>query len=885
MPRYIRHNSLKQRLVEDLRIARSWKVLFLWLHKVQGRRLDFSSPIAVSVPFEEFQIQLAALLPDALQKLSGPLEQAAAIGFNAPLCQQVPTLSGENVTSGASLRHRDGEIVCRITHCLIGKVHPPAQSTAIALLSRLSDGRLLVTTDRRKSFDSAPTVIAQRVVNGSLDDLFAMHAKKLDALRSQSVPERIGDDFQMMRFVDRLEVESIEHNCRRGLYEEVPPEEVAAAPPPPVTPPGQEALEAANASAVLAQIEEQQNKQSRSGRRQGLLIAGLSLMAFFALGGVRWDWTMAAVLAGVVLVHELGHFVAMRMFRYRDLRMFFIPLLGAAVTGRHYNVKGWQQAIVSLAGPVPGIVIGSVFGWIAAKTGNPLLTKIALVSLVLNGINLIPVLPLDGGWVLHAVLFGRHYVWETTFRIFAALALIGATLAGRGKFWAILGFLMLLTVPLSHRLGKLARELRQKGVGSTSADSQTIPPETALSILDALKRSLPGHHTTRLLAGHVLAVFQKLNATPPGPLVAMLLLMVYLGAAGLAALGTAYVRLHRSHHYADGQIVEPTLVYPEHSLESAGMPLAPDSAAPAFVATFPDLSSAMAAFQETRAELGSQQHLLRFGQSLFLSGSNLSSEWPARLQAAHAVVLQEAHDTNLAVRIDLTCRMPSTNRNTEFSRDLETYFDNVWRKLWPPWAPWPPTLAPKAEDFARARRTWWRLHEIEGGFEQDPELKKLARQIRVAARASQFKEIMQLVQAQNRRREQLREEAIKRWLASAGPETDPRVVRLYQQTLATGVAGDAHAEAWQRLAAALGQLPLKDRRPIDADGWTAAVGGGLLPSSDGLQFVHLEFYRTAYGLPAFITYLEANGCTDFKYALHPPRQGGQDDEESDEPEQ
>jgi len=164
-------------------------------------------------------------------------------------------------------------------------------------------------------------------------------------------------------------------------------------------------------------------------------------------------------------------------------------------------------------------------------------------------------------------------------------------------------------------------------------------------------------------------------------------------------------------------------------------------------------------------------------------------------------------------------------------------------------------------------------------------LKKLARQIRAAARASQFKEIMQLVQAQNRRREQLREEAIERWLASAGPETDPRVVRLYQQTLATGVAGDAHAEAWQRLAAALGQLPLKDRRPIDADGWTAAVGGGLLPSSDGLQFVHLEFYRTAYGLPAFIAYLEANGCTDFKYALHPPRQGGQDDEESDEPEQ
>jgi len=38
--------------------------------------------------------------------------------------------------------------------------------------------------------------------------------------------------------------------------------------------------------------------------------------------------------------------------------MFFVPLLGAAVMGRHYNVKGWQKAVVSLAGPVPGILVG-----------------------------------------------------------------------------------------------------------------------------------------------------------------------------------------------------------------------------------------------------------------------------------------------------------------------------------------------------------------------------------------------------------------------------------------------------------------------------------------------------------------------------------------------
>jgi hypothetical protein len=35
----------------------------------------------------------------------------------------------------------------------------------------------------------------------------------------------------------------------------------------------------------------------------------------------------------VVLIHELGHFLAMKYFGYKDLGMFFIPLLGAYVSG------------------------------------------------------------------------------------------------------------------------------------------------------------------------------------------------------------------------------------------------------------------------------------------------------------------------------------------------------------------------------------------------------------------------------------------------------------------------------------------------------------------------------------------------------------------------
>ena len=79
---------------------------------------------------------------------------------------------------------------------------------------------------------------------------------------------------------------------------------------------------------------------------------------------------MVAALIPILLFHEFGHYVAMRVFGYQDLRMFFIPLFGAAVSGRHYNVPGWKKAIVSLAGPVPGIGLGVALGAVSAMTGQ-----------------------------------------------------------------------------------------------------------------------------------------------------------------------------------------------------------------------------------------------------------------------------------------------------------------------------------------------------------------------------------------------------------------------------------------------------------------------------------------------------------------------------------
>ena len=54
------------------------------------------------------------------------------------------------------------------------------------------------------------------------------------------------------------------------------------------------------------------------------MLAGLN-----GMGGLSVE--MLAILVGVLFVHELGHWVAMRVFGYRNLKMFFIPFFGAGL--------------------------------------------------------------------------------------------------------------------------------------------------------------------------------------------------------------------------------------------------------------------------------------------------------------------------------------------------------------------------------------------------------------------------------------------------------------------------------------------------------------------------------------------------------------------------
>jgi Zn-dependent protease len=281
-------------------------------------------------------------------------------------------------------------------------------------------------------------------------------------------------------------------------------------------------------------------RDQKQGWGTGLTALIVSLLLFVGLGAAAWDWKFVLLLIPILLFHEMGHLLAMRWCNYRNLRMFFIPLLGAAVSGQNYNVPGWKKVIVSLMGPLPGIAFGIVIGLVAASFEQPLLLEAAILMLFLNGFNLLPLLPLDGGWVMHAIIFSRHYLLDVGFRFAAASLLLGGGLAIGDWFLTIIGVFMLMGITTSYRVARIVGVLRGEGFTSASDDNESIPINVAERILDELVLAFPTGLNDRLLAKFAGNVFEALNARPPNAVASVLFLALHL-ASFLTALVFAFV--------------------------------------------------------------------------------------------------------------------------------------------------------------------------------------------------------------------------------------------------------------------------------------------------------------------------------------------------------
>ncbi len=257
---------------------------------------------------------------------------------------------------------------------------------------------------------------------------------------------------------------------------------------------------------------------------KSFLYLAISILIFIGLGLLANPVIDLFILIGVLLIHETGHYVAMTIFGYRDVRMFFIPLFGAAVSGEARNVSATKKAIVCLAGPLPGIFLAMIVGIIGILLNSGFLGQISLMLVLINGFNLLPVFPLDGGRFLSVVVLSRNRYIETLFRFLAGGALVIGALYLQDIFIGIIGILVLISIPHSIKIGTIAQELGQEQDFSPYNGLLELPPEVIDGVIVKILKEFPRNISPKTLALTTSQVWDLLSTTHPktGPTVGLI---------------------------------------------------------------------------------------------------------------------------------------------------------------------------------------------------------------------------------------------------------------------------------------------------------------------------------------------------------------------------
>ena len=145
------------------------------------------------------------------------------------------------------------------------------------------------------------------------------------------------------------------------------------------------------------------------GLKFGKVLAsgGTMLISVFAYA-LLFGWWYAVGFVLLLLVHELGHYLAARQ-RGLDVGLpTFIPFVGAWIQLKEMPHDVETEAWIGIAGPLLGTIGALLVFFMARSYDSRLLLAISYAGFFLNLFNLIPLSPFDGGRIT-AILSPR--VW------------------------------------------------------------------------------------------------------------------------------------------------------------------------------------------------------------------------------------------------------------------------------------------------------------------------------------------------------------------------------------------------------------------------------------------------------------------------------------------
>ncbi len=251
--------------------------------------------------------------------------------------------------------------------------------------------------------------------------------------------------------------------------------------------------------------------------RKSLVSLAIYGFLFFFIFKTEPIYIAAVLLA--LLVHEFGHFFAMKAFNYGNVKIFVLPLLGAYVSGEKSIISQRQMSIIILAGPLPGIIIGSCLLISTIYFPNERIIMLGNIFLIINLFNLLPFVPLDGGRLLETLFVNHNHTIRVIFTIISIIALAALAIYNKSIIFIIIPVSMIFDLIMEIKNQKIREYLEQEKINYT-CEYANLPDSNYWSIRDCILLSFnkryggiqAGVHQYSVIEGgiiqHVIAVLK-----------------------------------------------------------------------------------------------------------------------------------------------------------------------------------------------------------------------------------------------------------------------------------------------------------------------------------------------------------------------------------------
>ncbi len=164
----------------------------------------------------------------------------------------------------------------------------------------------------------------------------------------------------------------------------------------------------------------------------------LGLFAFFGLYWVLGGWRFALGFTVSIMIHELGHYVAVKRRGLKAELPMFIPGMGAYVRWYSMGVSREDLAMISLAGPLYGLGAAVFCLAIAWTRHSVLFLLLANIGAWYNLFNLTPIFGFDGAQATYALSRIQRGMVAAMAALFFALTVADSSAHRGGTQWVFL---------------------------------------------------------------------------------------------------------------------------------------------------------------------------------------------------------------------------------------------------------------------------------------------------------------------------------------------------------------------------------------------------------------------------------------------------------------